>query len=153
MVSCERQLELRDWLCERIGYVPTKNIQCIGSVRGGIILGVVGFDGYNGASLQMHVAGTPGWLTRQLIWSCFDYAFNVCKVNMIIGQVPSGNAEAIRFNHHLGFRTRLELEGAHPDGSLILMTMERRECRYLMREIKLRLKEPHGQEVKSATAA
>lgn len=125
---------MRDWLCERIGLIPTRNIQCIGSVRGGIILGVVGFDGYNGASIQMHVAGSPGWLDRSLIWACFDYAFNVCKANVVIGMVPLGNAEAIRFNTHLGFKTRLELEGAHPDGALVLMTMTREECRYLNKD-------------------
>lgn len=81
----------------------------------------------------MHVAGEPGWLTRDLIRCTFDYAFEVCKVNMIIGLVPSGNKDAIRFNTHLGFSTVTKLVGAHPDGSLILMTMTRGECRYLNR--------------------
>lgn len=94
----------------------------------------------------MHVAGTPGWLTRELIWAAFDYPFNVCKVNMIIGLVPSGNADALRFNNHLGFKQVLKLEGAHPDGALVMMTMTRGECRYLNRE-------RHGQEVLSTASA
>lgn len=143
MVSSDNQEALRNWLCDKIGYEPTKNIQCIGSVVGGIIRGVVGYDGYNGASVQMHVAGEPGWLTRDLIKACFDYPFNVCEVNVILGLVPSGNKEAIRFNEHLGFRVRTVLEGAHPDGSLILMTMTRGECRYLNRN-------SNGQEIQAA---
>jgi RimJ/RimL family protein N-acetyltransferase len=83
----------------------------------------------------MHVAGDPGWLTRELLRVCFDYPFNVCKVNMIIGLVPSGNKEAIRFNTHLGFRLETTLVDAHPDGALLLMTMRRGECRYLTREL------------------
>lgn len=137
---------MKRWLCERIGLVATENIQTIGVESGGIIRGVVGFDNYNGASVQMHVAGEPGWLTRDLLWATFDYAFRVLGVNMVIGLVPSGNREAIRFNTHLGFRTALTLEGAHPDGSLILMTMTLGECRYLNRK-------RHGQEIRTPQAA
>ena len=139
-----RQEELKQWLCDRIGLVPTPDIRLIGSVRGDRILGVVGFDGYNGASLQMHVAGEQGWLTRDLIWATFDYAFNVCNVSMIMGLIPSGNSDAIRFNTKLGFKTELVLDGAHPDGSLWLMTMRRRECRFLHRE-------SNGQEIRTST--
>lgn len=106
----------------------------------------MGYDSYNGASIQMHVAGTPGWITKDILKAGFDYPFNVCKVNVIIGLVPSGNAEALRFNTHLGFTKRLELEGAHPDGSLIMMTMTRGECRYLNRN-------SNGQEIKAAATA
>ncbi len=141
----DRQDELRDWLCERIGLVPTEHLRLIGSVNGDRILGVVGFDGYNGASVQMHVAGEPGWLTRDLIWATFDYAFNVCGANIVIGMVPSGNTDAIRFNTRLGFKTELVLDGAHPDGSLWLMTMRRRECRFLNRE-------RNGQEILTTTS-
>ena len=133
-MSSDTQQELKKWLCDKIGLIPTPDLCCIGSISDKGILGVVGFDQYNGSSIVMHVAGTPGWLTRDLIWACFDYPFNVCKVNMIIGLVPSGNTDAIRFNTHLGFETRVVLEDAHPDGSLILMTMRRGRCRYLSRK-------------------
>lgn len=139
------QSTLAHWLCQRIGLVPTKNIQCIGTVSRGIIRGVVGYDNYNGASVMMHVAGEDGWLTRELLRVAFDYPFNHCKVNMLIGLVPSGNTDAIRFNKHLGFQLVNELEGAHPDGSLLLMVMKRGECRYLNRN-------QHGQEISTATA-
>lgn len=137
---------LRDWLCDRIGLSPTKDFQCIGSVNGGIILGVVGFDGYNGASIQMHAAGDPGWLTKELLWASFDYAFNVCKVNMTIVLIDSANAKSLRFNSHLGFKEAIRLEGAHPDGALVIMTMTRGECRYLN-------KDRHGQEILSTATA
>lgn len=142
MVYSDPQLPLRVWLCQRIGLAATENIQCLGSVIGGRIRGVVGFDNYNGASIQMHSAGEPGWITKDMLWAAFDYPFNVCKVNVILGLVPSGNEVALRFNSHLGFKTKLVLDGAHPDGSLVLMTMERGECRYLNRG-------RHGQEIRS----
>jgi len=131
VVYCEDQPKLKEWLCERIGLIPTSDLCCIGVVRNDEIKGVVGFDQYNGASIMMHVAGVPGWLDKSILWASFDYPFNVCKVNMVIGLVPSGNLDAIRFNTHLGFKLCTELVGAHPDGSLLLMTMRREECKYL----------------------
>lgn len=93
---------------------------------------------------MMHAAGEPGWLSPTLLWVIFHYAFVVCGANMVIGLVSSGNDAAIRFNTHVGFKTVLNLEGAHPDGSLLLMTMLRRECRFLN-------KERYGQKLQAAT--
>lgn len=142
MVSSDNQSALAKFLCERTGLIATTHLRCIGNVRENKILGVVGFENYNGASIMMHAAGSDNWVTKRMIWATFDYAFNVCKVNMVIGLVPSGCTEALRFNTHLGFKTVLNLDGAHPDGSLVLMTMSREECRYLT-------KDRHGQEILS----
>jgi hypothetical protein len=108
---------------------------------------VVGYDNFNGSSVMMHSAGEGHWLTPDMLWAAFDYPFNVCQANMVIGLVPSGNTAALRFNKHIGFKTELILEGAHPDGSLVLMTMRRGECRYLTR------RKRHGQEVQSTESA
>jgi hypothetical protein len=95
------------------------------------LLGVVGYDNYNGASVQMHVAGEPGWVDRTILFATFDYPFRVMKCNMVLGFVPSGNKDAIQFNTRLGFKIENELQGAHPDGSLLIMVMRREECRWL----------------------
>lgn len=146
MVSSDHQAALAAWLCGRIGLVATPNLVCIGNVREDKIIGVVGFDNYNGSSIMMHAAGDPGWLTTSLLYVAFHYAFVTCRSNMIIGLIPSGNAQAIRFNTHVGFKTVLNLEGAHPDGSLLLMTMDRGECRFLN-------KERYGQKISTPAGA
>lgn len=146
LIVTKNQAELRYWLCNRIGLVPTPNMVCIGIIGADeTIKGVVGFDGFNGASVQMHSAGEGNWITRDLLWACFDYPFRVCELNMVIGLVPSGNERAVRFNEHVGFKKAYVLEGAHPDGSLVLMTMTRQECRYLDRK-------RHGQKIYSSSA-
>jgi RimJ/RimL family protein N-acetyltransferase len=94
-------------------------------------MGVVGFDGYNGASVMMHVYGEGNWVSRDLLKVAFDYPFNHLNCNLVMGLVPSGNKEALRMNRHLGFKVETTLEGAHPDGALILMVMRREECRWL----------------------
>jgi RimJ/RimL family protein N-acetyltransferase len=132
---------LASWLCHRIGHMPSQNIRCIGSVVDGQIKGVIGYDGYNGASVQMHVAGTPGWVNKSILFAAFDYPFKRLKCKIVIGLVPSGNKEAIHFNERLGFKLENELQDAHPDGSLLLMTMRSEDCRWLnqrfAREVKV----------------
>lgn len=146
MIVTQDQLFLSHWLCGRIGLVPTADMKCIGNVLNGHLKGVVGYDNYNGASIMMHSAGDGNWLTKQMLQVVFDFPFNVCRVNMVIGLVPSGNRQALKFNTHIGFTTQCILEGAHPDGALVLMTMTREECRYLNRSY-------HGQKSEAAATA
>lgn len=145
MIVTNNQPYLIRWLCNRIGLEPSANICCIGNEFDGKLRGVVGYDGYNGASIQMHVAGEGNWFSKDLLFAVFDYPFNVCQVNMVLGMVPSGNADAIRFNTHIGFKVEKVIPGAHPDGALWIMSMRREECRFLNRT-----RGHHGQEVKAA---
>jgi RimJ/RimL family protein N-acetyltransferase len=145
MITTQNQDVLARWLCERVGYMPTPHIRCIGNVNSdGKILGVVGFDGWNGASCQMHVAGEGNWVTRQLLFAGFDYPFNVAGCRVVLGLVPSGNDKALRFDKHVGFREVARIKDAHPDGELIVLEMRRENCRYLRKQ--------DGQEVISAAA-
>jgi RimJ/RimL family protein N-acetyltransferase len=133
MVVMSPQEVLVGALCEKIGLAPSPHIRCIGSISedGKILKGVVGFDGYNGASVMMHVYGEGNWISRDLLKIAFDYPFNHLNCNMVLGLVPSGNTQALKMNRHLGFKVEAVLEGAHPDGALILMVMRREECRWL----------------------
>lgn len=127
------QKVLAEWLCERIGMPPTKYLRCIGrlSADGRRILAVVGYDEWNGASCQVHVAGEGNWVNRSLLYVAFHYPFVVCKCEMVLALVSSGNKKALRLGKHLGFKTEHEIVGAHPDGSLVIMSMRRAECRWL----------------------
>lgn len=123
------------WLCQRIQYVPTPNLRCLGNItEDGKIIGVVGFDNWNGASCQMHVAGEGNWVSREFLRCTFDYAFNTAKLNVVIGAVPSGNKRALKFDKHVGFTEVASIEGGHPDGSLVILSLRREDCRYLERE-------------------
>lgn len=96
-----------------------------------IIAGVV-YDQYNGANINMHVAGTgKSWLTREYLRTCFDYPFNQLKVKRITGTVPESNKQAIKFDENLGFVLEATLIDAHPDGNLRLYRMFKHECRFL----------------------
>lgn len=123
---------LGEWLCQKIDYAPTKHFRSLGNITPeGKILGVVGFDAWNGASCQMHVAGEGNWLTRELLRCTFDYAFNVAKLNMVIGVIPSGNKQSLRFSKHVGFVEIANIKDGHPDGSLFVLELRQENCRYL----------------------
>jgi RimJ/RimL family protein N-acetyltransferase len=131
-ITTHHQDVLASWLCRRIGLAPTSALQCIGRLNAaGNIMGVVGYDGYNGASVQMHVAGDGNWMSRELLWVAFDYPFNVMNCNVVLGLIPSGNKQALALNEHLGFQIDTVLPHAHPDGALVVMAMYRDACRWL----------------------
>jgi RimJ/RimL family protein N-acetyltransferase len=123
---------LASWLCKRIGLAATPHMKCIGRVdAAGNLMGVVGFDGYNGASCEMHMAGDGNWINREFLFAAFDYPFRLLKCNVVFGKVPSGNERALAIDLKLGFELALEIPGAHPDGSLYLLTMRRENCRWI----------------------
>jgi len=145
MIQTAHQDILARWLCERIGYMPTPWLRCIGNVTpAGKILGVVGFDAWNGASCEMHVAGEGNWVTRDLLYATFDYVFNAANLNVVIGMVPSSNKKAIRFDKHVGFTEVGRIKNGASDGDLIIMQLRRENCRYLERA--------HGQQTHAAAA-
>lgn len=132
MIMTKGQDVLASWLCKQIGLPWSPDLRCIGEIgRHAHIRGVIGYNNYNRASVQMHVAGEPGWVSRHILYAAFHYPFVALKCNVVLGLVPSGNKEALRFNRRLGFETLIELEGGHPDGALIMMSMRKENCRWL----------------------
>jgi hypothetical protein len=132
VITTNHQDILASWLCQRIGLTPTPAIQCIGRLNAaGNVIGVIGYDGFNGASVQMHVAGEGNWISRHLLWAAFDYPFNVMRCNAVLGLIPSNNKDALKLNDHLGFQIDTVIPHAHPDGALVVMVMYRDGCRWL----------------------
>ncbi len=121
------------WVAERTGGEWTGRGQAFGLVDDTKLIAGVILDAYNGASIMMHVAAEPGsrWLNRNFLWACFSYPFDQLKVKKIIGLVGEGNTAARKFDENLGFVLETTLKDAHPDGSLLIYTMNREQCRWL----------------------
>lgn len=123
-----------EWVGARMGfqqYFP--NATGIGWARGGKICCGVTYEGYNGASINAHIAAVEGrrWLTRKFLWAIFDYPFNQVGVGRITATIAEGNTAARRFNEHLGFTVEARLERAHPSGAIIVSRMFKDECRWI----------------------
>ncbi len=121
------------WVCARAGgtHFPG-SCHAIGLERdGGLIAGVL-YDQFNGRAVQMHVAAVGRhWLNRSYLRICFDYPFNQMKVQKVVGLVDSTNADALRFDQHLGFVEEARLIDAGSKADLIILTMTRQQCRWL----------------------
>ncbi len=128
------RMVLFEFLEDRIGLMWTPDFQALGRVVGGKLVGVCGFNSFNGASCQMHMAGDRGWITRGMIETAFRYAFILRGLNVVFGVVPSGNVEALDVDRRLGFTELVTVPGAHPDGALHLLQMRREACRWITRK-------------------
>jgi RimJ/RimL family protein N-acetyltransferase len=122
------------WVAERTGEHGNYGAAVgIGWEEGGKLRAGVVYSDFNGVNLCMHVAsdGTKRWLRREYLRACFDYPFNVAGVRRVTGLVGEGNAEARKFDEHLGFKLETVLWGAHPTGNMMVYVMWRDMCRWL----------------------
>ncbi len=69
---------------------------------------------------------TPAYLA-----AIFHYPFVHCGASKIIAPVAESNDESIKFVTKLGFRLEHRLLDAHPDGSILLYSMKRDQCRFI----------------------
>lgn len=96
------------------------------------LVGGILYQGYTGASVQMHVAGfRPRWLNRDLLWVAFDYPFTQLGVKKVFGQVGVHNTKALEFDRNLGFKEEARIADVYPEGDMILMSMYKSDCRWL----------------------
>ena len=123
------------WIMQRVGGVFNETTdQSIAVHRGGVIRGGVVYTGFIHASIMVHMAGSEdNWATRDFLWMVFDYAFNQLGVRKLIGLVASSNTRAISVDLRLGFRLEGRLTDCLPDPNddLLILTMLKRDCRWL----------------------
>lgn len=105
----------------------------IGWQKGGRIVAGVAYADWNGPNVVCHIAsdGSRRWLTREYLWTIFDYPFNQLGCKRITVCVGHGNADSTRFVKHLGFTLEATLEDAHPTGALQVFRLRKHECRWI----------------------
>lgn len=119
---------------ERMPVSMVAGMKGLGLEEDGELIAGVLYEGYNRHNVWAHVAAEPGksWLNRDYLRYCFYYPFEELGCTRISGYVEASNAQARRFDEHLGFRQEAVLEGAASDGGdVILYVMRREDCRYL----------------------
>jgi hypothetical protein len=128
-----------EWVMSRASGVFVPGIDVVFMAhRGQTRLGGFVFSGYLHASIQVHMAGDdPHWCSRDLMWTIFDYAFNQLAVRKVIAAVASTNEIAMAQDLRAGFQIEGRIKHAVPDGDLIILTMERHQCRWLKHNCKL----------------
>ena len=138
-VVTDNQEHLRGWITGVLGMQFSPYATFIGQEIDGEVKAVVAFDNILDKSCEMHTAAiVPNWISKDLLWACFDYPFNILKVKVILATVASTNTEALKLDRHLGFVDKAYIEDAHIDGDLVILAMRRENCRWL--DIKCSLK-------------
>ena len=94
-----------------------------------MIAGVL-YENWNRRSVICHIS-VQGLMTPAYLAAIFHYPFVYLGCDKIIAPISEANAESIEFVTNLGFQEEARLLGAHPDGSLLLYTMERQKCRFI----------------------
>lgn len=98
----------------------------------GRLLGGVIYEGLISNCIFMHQAGfEKTWLTPDLLWVLFDYPFNQLGLDKVCGTIPGSKVELLEFNQRLGFRVECVIKEAYKDGDLVIMSMRKRDCRWL----------------------
>lgn len=106
--------------------------QVISRETDGVLRGGALYTDYRRASIVGHFAGfDKHWGSRDLLWVGFDYPFNQLGCSKIIGFVPSMFETALALELKLGFKYLTKIPGVFPDGDLIVVVMERADCRWL----------------------
>lgn len=105
---------------------------CISRWEDGLLLGGVIYQNFTGESIGIHMAGFhPRWVNKDMLWVSFDYPFNQLGVKRIFGQVPESNAKALELDLRLGFRIVTKIDGVFRDGGVIVIVLEREDCKWL----------------------
>jgi hypothetical protein len=105
---------------------------CIGNAFDNELRAVVGYDNYNGASIEMHLCGEGNWLTKSFLYAMFHYPFNVAKANVLLGRISSDRNVLTTFADRLGFSIKASIPHAHPEGDLLIISMAKAECQFLI---------------------
>ncbi len=87
---------------------------------------------YRITSIEIALAGDPGWVRRRDIFAMCDYLFNKLGVNRVWGMISAENQTALNFASKMGARN-LELlrdefgQGRHAN----LFSLQKHECPWL----------------------
>lgn len=96
------------------------------------LYGGVIYQNYTGTSIGVHMAGfNPHWGNRDLLWVIFDYAFRQLGCKKVFGQLPASNTKALEIDLKLGFKIVTTIDDVFPDGALIVVALDRDDCRWL----------------------
>lgn len=133
----EQKAALLAYLSEKVGELPHElagdmPFQIFGAVKDGKLAGAVMFVNYRRQSIEFHLAGSPGWMSRKDVKYLFSYAFVLNGCLRIWCLIKRKNRKARQGAERLGFRV---LGVAHDefgegrDG--ILYEMTRAQCKWI----------------------
>jgi hypothetical protein len=127
---------LINMLCNKVKLIPTKHIQCLGlwNDETQTLNGIVGYDNWTDTAVEMHVASGKDdkhWINKELLYKAFYYPFVTCNRQVIIAKVNSRDKNVLEFDKKLGFKEIGRIPNAYPESEMVILAMQKSECRWL----------------------
>ena len=123
---------MKAWIERILGQKFGNEARFIGQEKDGNLVAVVAFTNFITNACAMHIATVgENWMSRDLLWACFDYPFIKLEKKVILATMEASNEEAVRLNRHLGFQEKALIKDAHENGDLLLMAMRKEDCKWL----------------------
>lgn len=131
-VVTHNQEYLRAWVERMLFQKFGEEAKFIGQEKDGNLVAVVAFTNFIENACAMHIASVgENWMSRDLLWACFDYPFIKLEKKVILATLEASNEEAVRLNRHLGFQIEAVIKDAHENGDLMIMSMRKEDCKWL----------------------
>ena len=127
----ENGVSVGNWVAEKLetGFFAERS-EAIGLFKDDKIVAGVIYEKWNGKSIVCHIV-IENRITPSFIKAICHYAFEICKVDKVIGPMYSDNEKAIRFAKNMGFVEEAKLSDCQPNGDIIFLTLKRVDCRFL----------------------
>jgi hypothetical protein len=133
----EQKEYLVRYLAAKIGMEPQDLVgqmpfHMMASVVDDRLMGAVLVTNYRRQSVECHLAGEPGWVTRKDLRDLFSYPFVTLGCSRLWCVVARNNKRARKFTERCGFNVKAVLDdefGQGKDG--IFYSMNRSDCKWL----------------------
>lgn len=125
------------WICHRINKVwGPEGRECMGVLNSeGKLVAAGMFEDYTGVCITGHIACEgSGIALRTLLGAAYHYVFVTLDCEKFLGLVNSNNRKALTLDLKMGFRPEAVIEGVFPGGDLVVLVMNRDECRWIAPE-------------------
>lgn len=132
-----RAMDQLDWEWMKVHAKPIRCEDTQGMVaydtETGKILACCACDSFTKTSCATHMAIVdPMVLRHGFLEAIAHHLFVTCNRSNVIGLVPSINAQALRFNEHIGFKEIARIPDGLDEGvDYVIMQMKREDCKWL----------------------
>jgi hypothetical protein len=119
----------RHELFERHGLWLPENAVFLGTDKG-----AVAFTNYDGETVELHMAGERGWVSKTLLKSVWAYVWGVLDCTRCTAKVREDRLGSLRINLRLGFKVEGYMRQADQGLGVWILGMLKEESRYGLSE-------------------
>lgn len=133
MITAATREEI-EWVCDQIGYSPSKNAKGV-VIHGKEQIGAAAiYDHWTHTAVQMHAysRGPKYVLNPHFCRAMFEYPFVQCNKMLAFAVTPCDNSASLALAQYLGFKEVYRIENGWDSGTaMVIQELRRENCRFL----------------------